>query len=271
MTQVAEPGVARSDAADRGTRQPLDRRADRRGYVRPRGPGLRPGNGPGDEAGRLRVGRRGRSGRRRGQGGLPGLAGDLAVEADGDHVPDPQPRGSAPARAGGAPDRGARQGPHRRARRDRPRPREPRVRLFHPDTCSRAASPSRRAPASTSTRSASRSASWPGSRPFNFPAMVPMWMFATAIATRQHVHPQAVGEGPVGVQLHGRAAARGRRPGRRLQRRPRRQGRGRRDPRAPRHRRRQLRRLDADRALHLRDRDARPASGSRRSAAPRTT
>ena len=34
-----------------------------------------------------------------------------------------------------------------------------------------------------STRSASRSASWPGITPFNFPAMVPMWMFATAIAT----------------------------------------------------------------------------------------
>ena len=35
---------------------------------------------------------------------------------------------------------------------------------------------------STSTRSASRSASSPGITPFNFPAMVPMWMFANAIA-----------------------------------------------------------------------------------------
>ena len=70
-----------------------------------------------------------------------------------------------------------------------------------------------------------------GITPFNFPAMVPMWMFATAIAVRQHVHPQAVREGPVGLDLPGRAARRGRRPGRRLQRRPRRQGRGRRDPR----------------------------------------
>ena len=45
-----------------------------------------------------------------------------------------------------------------------------------------------------------------GITPFNFPAMVPMWMFATAIATRQHVHPQAVGEGPVRVELPRRAA-----------------------------------------------------------------
>ena len=88
---------------------------------------------------------------------------------------------------------------------------------------------------------------------------------------RQHVHPQAVREGPVGVDLPGRAAGRGRRPGRRLQRRPRRQGRGRRDPRAPGHRGRVVRRLDAHRALHLRDRDAGTASASRRSAARRTT
>ena len=42
-------------------------------------------------------------------------------------------------------------------------------------------------------------------------------------------------------------------------------------PRAPGHRRRQLRRLDADRALHLRDRHHATASASRPSAAPRTT
>ena len=104
-----------------------------------------------------------------------------------------------------------------------------------------------------------------GITPFNFPAMVPMWMFATAIATRQHVHPEAVGEGSVGVDVPRRAAARGRRARRRLQRRPRRQGGGRRDPRPPRHRRRVVRRLDPDRPLHLRDRDeerqARPGPG----------
>ena len=49
-------------------------------------------------------------------------------------------------------------------------------------SCSRASSPSRSAPASTSTRCASRSASVAGITPFNFPAMVPMWMFPIAIA-----------------------------------------------------------------------------------------
>ena len=88
---------------------------------------------------------------------------------------------------------------------------------------------------------------------------------------REHLRPQAVREGSVGVDLHGRAAEGGRPARRRLQRRPRRQGCGRRDPRAPGHRRGQLRRLDADRALHLRDRDEATASACRRSAARRTT
>ena len=88
---------------------------------------------------------------------------------------------------------------------------------------------------------------------------------------REHVHPQAVREGPVGVDLPGGPARRGRRAGRRLQRRPRGQGRRRRHPRAPGHRGGLVRRLDADRPLHLRDRDAGTASASRRSAAPRTT
>ena len=49
-----------------------------------------------------------------------------------------------------------------------------------------------------------------GITPFNFPAMVPMWMWAPAIATRQHVRAQAVGEGSVGVALDGGAAEGGR-------------------------------------------------------------
>ena len=32
-----------------------------------------------------------------------------------------------------------------------------------------------------------------GITPFNFPAMIPMWMFAPCIGLRQRVHPQAVG------------------------------------------------------------------------------
>ena len=40
-----------------------------------------------------------------------------------------------------------------------------------------------------------------GITPFNFPAMVPMWMFGNAIALRQHLHPQAVGEGPIAPRI----------------------------------------------------------------------
>ena len=109
-----------------------------------------------------------------------------------------------------------------------------------------------------------------GITPFNFPAMVPMWMWAPAIACGNTLHPEALREGPVGVAADGRAPQGGRAAGRRLQRRPRRQGRGRRAARAPGHRRGQLRRLDPDRAVHLRDRDeARQArAGARRREEP---
>ena len=72
---------------------------------------------------------------------------------------------------------------------------------------------------------------------------------------RQHVHPQAVGARPDDEPAHGRAAARGWSSRRRLQRRSRRQGGGRRDPRPSGHQGGVLRRIDADRALHLRDRN----------------
>ena len=87
---------------------------------------------------------------------------------------------------------------------------------------------------------------------------------------REHVRPQAVGEGSLGVGLHGAAAEGGRRARRRLQRRPRRQGRGRRDPRAPRHRRDLVRRLDADREVRLRDgdRERQALPGARRREEP---
>ena len=62
-------------------------------------------------------------------------------------------------------------------------------------TCCRGTSPSRASTESTSTRSASRSASCAGITPFNFPAMVPMWMWAprSRAVTRS---PQAVREVP---------------------------------------------------------------------------
>ena len=79
---------------------------------------------------------------------------------------------------------------------------------------------------------------------------------------RQHVRAQAAREGSVGVAVHRRAAEPGRAARRLLQRRARRQGRRRRDPRAPRHRRRQLRRLHADRQVHLRDRHPQRQAGA---------
>ena len=50
-----------------------------------------------------------------------------------------------------------------------------------------------------------------GITPFNFPVMVPLWMCANAIATRQRVHPQAEREGPVGRRCSWPGC--GRRPG----------------------------------------------------------
>ena len=88
---------------------------------------------------------------------------------------------------------------------------------------------------------------------------------------RQRLHPQAEREGPVGVAADGRVARRGRPARRRVQRRPRRQGGGRGAAHPPGRRVGLLRRLDADRALRLRDRARRTASACRRSAARRTT
>ncbi len=87
----------------------------------------------------------------------------------------------------------------------------------------------------------------------------------------QHGDPQAEREGSVGRELVGRALDGGGSPGRRVQRRARRQGRGRPPSRTSRRQVGLVRRLHADRALRLRDRDALPASACRRSAAPRTT
>ncbi len=110
-----------------------------------------------------------------------------------------------------------------------------------------------------------------GITPFNFPAMVPMWMWAPAIAcgntfvlkpsekdpsasvyTAELLKEAGLPDGVFNV-VHGDkvavdAAAR-----------------------APGRRRGQLRRLDPDRALRLRDGDEATASARRRSAARRTT
>ena len=110
-----------------------------------------------------------------------------------------------------------------------------------------------------------------GITPFNFPAMVPMWMFANAIACGNtfilkpsEKDPSAsiflaellaeagVPDGVFNV-VHGDKVAVDA-----ILEHP--------DIAAV-----SLRRLDADRALHLRDRHRATASASRRSAAPRTT
>ena len=110
-----------------------------------------------------------------------------------------------------------------------------------------------------------------GITPFNFPAMVPMWMHPIAIADREHLHPQAERARPVRVELH-RPAVRRRRAARgRVQRGARGQGGGGRDPGPPRHRGGVVRRLDADRQVRapagLRGRQAR--AGPRRREEPR--
>ena len=108
--------------------------------------------------------------------------------------------------------------------------------------------------------------------PFNFPAMVPCWFFPIAIAAGNTVVAEAEREGSVGRQLARRAVGRGRAARRACST----------SCTATRSRSTALlehpdvqggvvRRLDADRALRVRDRDARRASACRRSAARRTT
>ena len=72
--------------------------------------------------------------------------------------------------------------------------------------------------------------------PFNFPAMVPMWMFPIAIACGNTFVLKPTREGSVGRDVAGRAVARGGPARRRLQRRARRQGGGRRAAGPPRRR-----------------------------------
>ena len=96
--------------------------------------------------------------------------------------------------------------------------------------------------------------------------MIPMWMFGVAIAVRQHLHPEAVARRDPSVpvrlaELMMEAGA----PDGRAQRRPRRQGDGRRDPRPSGHQGGQLRRLVRHRPLRLlarhREREARAGDG----------
>ena len=90
-----------------------------------------------------------------------------------------------------------------------------------------------------------------GITPFNFPAMIPLWKCAPAIACGNAFILKPSERDPGVPLMIARADDGGGTAGRHPQRRQRRQGSGRRRPRPPRHRGRRLRRLDADRRVRL--------------------
>ena len=110
-----------------------------------------------------------------------------------------------------------------------------------------------------------------GITPFNFPIMVPMWMHPMAIATGNTFVLKPSERDPCVSNFVAELYARGRPARRRVQRRPRRQGRRRRAARPPRRGRRQLRRLDPDREVRLRarHRERQARAGARRREEPR--
>ena len=110
-----------------------------------------------------------------------------------------------------------------------------------------------------------------GITPFNFPIMVPMWMHPVAIATGNTFVLKPSERDPSVSNLIAELYARGRAARRRVQRRARRQGRGRRAARPSGRGGDQLRRLDPDREVHPRARvRARQArAGARRREEPR--
>ena len=108
-----------------------------------------------------------------------------------------------------------------------------------------------------------------GITPFNFPAMVPMWMHPVAIATGNTFVLKPSERDPSPSLLVAELSRRRGCPTA-CSTSSRRQGRGRRDARSSGRQRRVVRRLDADRPLHLRARRT-TASACRRSVAPRTT
>ena len=199
------------------------------------------------------------------------LAHRVDREAHEDPVRVPRARRQAPAR-----DRAA---AHARARQGHRATRSARSTAASRSSSSRAASPtSRRAstprtsrPRSTPTRSASRSASSPASRR----STSRRWCRCGCIRSRSRAGTRSCSSRASAIRRRrcfcAQLLADAGPAARRVQRRPRRQGRGRPPARAPEGRRDLVRRLDADRAVHLRDRHASTASACRRSAARRTT
>ena len=234
------------------TDRALDRRGGQPRRVGPHGPGLQPRDGRADGRGQLRLGRGDRSRGRGGEGrvraaGASGRCPSARSSSSASTSSRRAPRGSRTA-----PHRRAREGALGRARRGAARHRGDRVRLRDPGApegrlLGAGLDRHRRLldPAAARRRRRHHAVQLPGDG-----AHVDV---GARDRLRERIRAQAVGEGPVRVAPHGRAAEGGRSPGRRLQRRAGRQGRGRRDPRAPGHRRGELRRLHADRPLRLRD------------------
>ncbi len=202
----------------------------------------------------VRVGRRHRPRSRNCDGGAHDLAPLVALEARRALLPHlPAPR-RAPRGSRAATDRRARQGALRRARRGAARDRGDRVRLRDPGApegrvLGAGLDRDRRVLDPTAARGRRRD------HAVQLPRNGAHVDVGARDRVREHVHPQAIREGPVRVDPDRGDPQGGRAPRRRLQRRAGRQGRRRRDPRAPGHRGRLLRRLDADRALRLRDRN----------------
>ena len=106
-----------------------------------------------------------------------------------------------------------------------------------------------------------------GITPFNFPAMIPMWMFGVAIACGNCFINKPSEKDPSRSAAPGRTDDGSGRAGRRAAGRQRRQGSGRRDPRRSRYPGGELCRLVGDRAIRLfarhRERQARAGDGRR--------
>ncbi len=109
-----------------------------------------------------------------------------------------------------------------------------------------------------------------GITPFNFPAMVPLWMFPVALACGNCFVLKPSEKDPSPSVLMAELLKAGRLAGRCVQRRARRQGSGGGHPGAPWHRCRVVRRLDADRQTHLHHGSRRTENACRLLAARRT-
>ena len=110
-----------------------------------------------------------------------------------------------------------------------------------------------------------------GITPFNFPCMVPMWMFPVALACGNAFILKPSERDPSAPLFIAELLTQAGMPAGHLQRRQRRQGGGGRAADAPGRQGGELRRLDADRALHLRPRhrERKAGAGARRREEPR--